>query len=72
MFSRALYLPSGLDATNNTHVQHTPGTCQAEQDPPLDGARITDGSGDIQSLSVPEVVHGRALGTLLHIACRSR
>lgn len=33
-----LHLPGGLDATDNTHIQHTPGTCQAEQDPPLDGA----------------------------------
>lgn len=38
MVSDTPYLPSGLDASNNTHIQHTPGTRQAEQDPPLDGA----------------------------------
>lgn len=32
------HLPSGLDATNDTNIEHTPSTCQAEQDPPLDGA----------------------------------
>lgn len=72
MLSCVLYLPSGLDATDSTHIQHTPGTRQAEQDPPLDGARVTDGSGDVESLSVPEVVHRRALSTLFHVACRTR
>lgn len=63
------HLASGLYAADDTHVQDAPGTGQAEQDPPLHGARVADGVRDVEGLPVPEVIHWCAEGALLNVAC---
>lgn len=66
------HLPGGLDPADGADVEDAPGTGQAEQDPPLDGAGVADGGGDVEGLPVPEIVHGGAAGTLVHVAWGGR
>lgn len=60
------YLPSGLNASNDTQIHDRPAGSQAAQQPPLDRATVTDVGCDIQRLPVPEVAHGTAALALLY------
>lgn len=64
----AAHLPSGLDAPDDAQVHDGPGDGQADQQPPLDRAAVTDVGRDVQGPPVPEVAHGAAVPALLHEA----
>lgn len=62
-FARGLYSPDAADKQNN------PRHHQADHDLPLRRPSVVDGGGDVQRLSVPEVVHRGAVLALRHVIC---
>lgn len=63
-------LSDGVDASDEADVDHRPGSGKAHHQPPLQRPAHLDVGGDVQGAAVPEVIHGRALFTLLIVACQ--
>lgn len=66
------HLPSGLNASDDAQIHHSPADDQADEQPPLDSATVADVSSDVQHLLVPEVAHGTAALALCHKPCSQR
>lgn len=63
-------LSDGVDASDETDVHHRPGSGEAHHHPPLQRSASLNVGGDVQGAAVPEVIHRRALFTLLIVACQ--
>lgn len=70
LFVRSTHLSYSFDTSDETDVYHTPGSGKTHHQPPLQWSANLDVRGDVQSSAVPEVIHRRALFTLLIVACQ--
>lgn len=63
-------LSCGLNPPDAADIEHTPGSYQGQNNPPLQAPGIIDSFGGVESLSVPEVVDGAAPSALLYQSCK--